>query len=156
MNESPTTQAGPLGSALEPWPRSKIAPMQRPPLRPGSTPVLKSRGSIDHDRPPKDIDMVTFVSQAERRHISEDEKRNRGWLHTVRITPLLRGFLRSRNRIVQRHNISLGSSDESSPCVDSGRSINSRECYCCTIDGETWQRLRTTDYILFRQITTYW
>ena len=44
--------------------RSKMAPMHKE-LLDGSELVLKSRGLIGHECPPKDIDTETFVLQAE-------------------------------------------------------------------------------------------
>ena len=98
-------------------------------------PALKSWELIGHDFPPKDIDTLTFVLQAERQLIREDEKE--GLLHTERKEPRhVSYFRRSWNSTVQSRNIIVGSSDESGPCVNSGQSI-SREWHCYTIDGET-------------------
>lgn len=99
---------------------------------------------IGQDRPPKDTDTSTDVSQADRQQISDDVKRwNEGLLHTKEKVSIRVRASRSRNSTVKSHNINLGTSNEGGPCVDSGRSFNNGERHCCTIDGETCQRLRT-------------
>ena len=146
-NVSPMTQSGlpSVGALLGPWLKKKRAPKHvfGSPLSNG--PMLKSSGLIVHDcPPPKAIDTETDVLQAKwREEISGEERKwNEEPLHTDRKHPSVTGrrWLRSRNRIVKRHDISSGSSDQSSPCVDSGRRTSSRELHGCAIDGELWRR----------------
>jgi hypothetical protein len=119
---------------FEPSVRSKRAPRLE---HESSEPAFKSSGSIVHNcPPPKDKDTETDVSQAE--HRQEDEEVKRGTTTYGTKTSLV-GWSRnqipdSRNETVKSNNIIVGTFNENSPCVDSGRST--REWHWCTIDSE--------------------